>query len=247
MVSRVSYLCNRYEKPTVNIIDDIAMVTFTNDAADNMKKRLKQLFINYFVLTGNPKYLNLIEDTDLMRISTIHKFARELIKEASLQMGLGDNFAITSGGYSKEQIYEKYLNTFIEKKEAENPNFINEIQIPLYQFRRMLVEFSNQLYNKSIDIKKIKEEALGNPPALMLFFNEIIMEVIIAAELEYEKKIQESNKVDLRETMILLNDVVSNRDKAKTHFKYKHIFIDEFQDTDDAQIDSFMKICLYLK
>lgn len=91
MVSRVSYLCNRYENPIVNVIDDIAMVTFTNDAADNMKKRLKQLFINYYVLTGNPKYLNLIEDTDLMRISTIHKFARELIKESSLQMGLGDN------------------------------------------------------------------------------------------------------------------------------------------------------------
>jgi len=242
MVSRVSFLCNRYENPVVNIIDDIAMVTFTNDAADNMKKRLKQLFINYFVLTGNPKYLNLIEDTDLMKISTIHKFARELIKEAALQIGLGDNFAITSGDYSKEQIYEKYLNAFIEKKEAENPNFINEIKIPLYQFRRMLIEFSNQLYNKSIDIKKIKEEALGNPPVLMPFFNEIIMDVIIASEIEYEAKIQESNKVDLRETMILLNDVVSDKNKEKTHLKYKHIFIDEFQDTDDAQIDSFLKI-----
>ena len=242
MVSRVSFLCNRYEKPIVNVIDDIAMVTFTNDAADNMKKRLKQLFINYFVLTRNPKYLNLIEDTDLMRISTIHKFARELIKETSLQMGLGDNFAITSGDYFKEQIYEKYLNAFIEKKEAANPNFINEIKIPLYQFRRMLIEFSNQLYNKSVDIKKMKEEALGNPPALMPFFNEIIMDVIIAAELEYETKIQESNKVDLRETMILLNDVVSNKNKENTHLKYKHIFIDEFQDTDDAQIDSFLKI-----
>lgn len=241
MVSRVSFLCNRYEKPIVNIVDDIAMVTFTNDAADNMKKRLKQLFINYFVLTRNPKYLNLIEDTDLMRISTIHKFARELIKEASLQLGLGDNFAITSGDYAKEQIYEKYLNAFIAKKEAENSNFINEIKIPLYQFRKMLIEFSNQLYNKSIDIKKIKEEALGNPPALMPFFNEIIMEVIIAAELEYEAKVQESNKVDLREIMILLNDVISNN-KEKTHLKYRHIFIDEFQDTDDAQIDSFLKI-----
>ena len=240
MVSRVSFLCNRYEKPIVNVVDDIAMVTFTNDAADNMKKRLKQLFINYFVLTRNPKYLNLIEDTDLMRISTIHKFARELIKEASLQMGLGDNFAITSGDYSKEQIYEKYLNAFIEKKEVTNPNFINEIKIPLYQFRRMLIEFSNQLYNKSIDIKKMKEEALGNPPALMPFFNEIIMDVIIAAELEYETKIRESNKVDLREIMILLNDVVSNKNKENTHLKYKHIFIDEFQDTDDVQIDSFL-------
>lgn len=242
MVSRVSYLCNRYENPIVNVIDDIAMVTFTNDAADNMKKRLKQLFINYFVLTGNPKYLNLIEDTDLMRISTIHKFARELIKEASLQMGLGDNFSIISGDFSKEQIYEKYLNAFIAKKESENPNFINEIKLPLYQLRRMLIEFSNQLYNKSIDIKKIKEVELGQAPRLMPFFNEIIVEVVIAAEKEYEQKIQESNKIDLREIMILLNAVVNQKDKKKTHLDYKHIFIDEFQDTDDAQIDSFLRI-----
>lgn len=242
MVSRIAFLCNKYENPTVNLIDDVAMVTFTNDAADNMKNRLKQMFINYFVLTSNPKFLKYIEDTDLMRISTIHKFAREIIKEASMQMGSGDNFAITSGDYIKEQIYERYLNDFIAKKEAENPNFINEIKLPLYQFRRMLVEFSNQLYNKSIDIKKIKEDELGQSPGLLPFFNEIIMEVIIAAELEYEAKIQESNKIDLRETMIILNDVVNQKDKEKTHLDYKYIFIDEFQDTDDAQIDSFLKI-----
>lgn len=242
MVSRIAFLCNKFENPTVNLIDDIAMVTFTNDAADNMKNRLKQMFINYFVLTSNPKFLKYIEDTDFMCISTIHKFAREIIKEASMQMGLGDNFAITSGDYIKEQIYEKYLNDFIAKKEAENPNFINEIKLPLYQFRRMLVEFSNQLYNKSIDIKKIKEEELGNAPGLLPFFNEIIMEVIIAAEIEYATKIQESNKIDLRETMIVLNDVVNQKDKDKTHLDYKYIFIDEFQDTDDAQIDSFLKI-----
>lgn len=242
MVSRIAFLCNKFENPTVNLIDDIAMVTFTNDAADNMKNRLKQMFINYFVLTSDPKFLKYIEDTDFMRISTIHKFAREIIKEASMQMGLGNNFAITSGDYIKEQIYEKYLNDFIAKKEAENPNFINEIKLPLYQFRRMLVEFSNQLYNKSIDIKKIKEEELGNAPGLLPFFNEIIMEVIIAAEIEYATKIQESNKIDLRETMIVLNDVLNQKDKDKTHLDYKYIFIDEFQDTDDAQIDSFLKI-----
>lgn len=242
MVSRIAFLCNKYENPTVNLIEDVAMVTFTNDAADNMKNRLKQMFINCFVLTSNPKFLKYIEDTDFMRISTIHKFAREIIKESSMQMGLGDNFAITSGDYIKEQIYEKYLNDYIAKKEAENPNFINEIKLPLYQFRRMLVEFSNQLYNKSIDIKKIKDEELGQAPGLLPFFNEIILEVIIAAEIEYETRIQESNKIDLRETMIILNDVVNQKDKEKTHLDYRYIFIDEFQDTDDAQIDSFLKI-----
>lgn len=242
MISRIAFLCNKYENPTVNLIEDIAMVTFTNDAADNMKNRLKQMFINYFILTSDPKFLKYIEDTDFMCISTIHKFAREIIKEASMQMGLGENFAITSGDYVKEQIYEKYLNAFIAKKEAENLNFINEIKLPLYQFRRMLVEFSNQLYNKSVDIKKIKEEELGQAPGLLPFFNEIILEVIIAAEMEYETRIQESNKIDLRETMIILNDVVNRKDKEKTHLEYRYIFIDEFQDTDDAQIDSFLKI-----
>ena len=242
MVSRIAFLCNKYENPVVNVIDDIAMVTFTNDAADNMKNRLKQLFINYFVLTSNPKYLRYIEDTDFMRISTIHKFAREIIKEISMHMGLGENFAITSGDYAKERIYEKYLNAFIERKEQENPNFINDIKLPIYQFRRMLVDFSNQLYNKSIDIKTVKESELGQAPSLMPFFNEIVVDVIIAAEKEYAEKIQESNKIDLRETMILLNEVVSQKDRDKTHLNYKYIFIDEFQDTDDAQIDSFLKI-----
>lgn len=131
MVSRIAFLCNKYENPTENLIDDIAMITFTNDAADNMKNRLKQMFINYFVLTSNPKFLKYIENIDFMRISTIHKFAREIIKGASMQMGLGDNFAITSGDYIKEQIYEKYLNDFIAQKEVDNPNFINEIKLPL--------------------------------------------------------------------------------------------------------------------
>lgn len=242
MVSRIAYLCNKYEEPIINVIDDIAMVTFTNDAADNMKSRLKQLFINYFVLTRNPKYIKYIEDINFMQISTIHKFARDIIKESSMHMGLGSNFAITSGDYAKEQIYEKYLNAYIEKKEEENLNFINEIKLPLYQFKHMLVEFSNQLYNKSIDIKKIKVEELGQSVPSMPFFNDIITEVIIAAENEYEQKIQETNKIDLRETMILLNGVVNENDKRKTHLAYKFIFIDEFQDTDDVQIDSFLKI-----
>lgn len=51
MVSRVAYLCNKESESVSNIAEEIAMVTFTNDAAINMKKRLKQMFINYFVLT----------------------------------------------------------------------------------------------------------------------------------------------------------------------------------------------------
>ena len=62
MVSRIAYLCNKEVDAVSNIADEIAVVTFTNDAAINMKKRLKQMFVNYFVLTGREKYLKFVED-----------------------------------------------------------------------------------------------------------------------------------------------------------------------------------------
>ena len=46
MVSRVAFLCNKKNDPISNFEDEIALVTFTNDAANNMKTRLKQLFVN---------------------------------------------------------------------------------------------------------------------------------------------------------------------------------------------------------
>lgn len=54
-------LCNK-GRFRLNIAEEIAMVTFTNDAAINMKKRLKQMFVNYFVLTGREKFLKFVED-----------------------------------------------------------------------------------------------------------------------------------------------------------------------------------------
>ena len=68
------------------------------------------------------------------------------------------------------------------------------------------------------------------------------MKVMIPAENEYEEQIFSKNKIDLKESMLLLNDAVNGVFKGKCSFKYKYLFIDEFQDTDDVQIDSFLKL-----
>ena len=58
MVSRIAYLCNRTADAVVDIVSDIAMITFTTDAAENMNSRVKKMFMNYFVLTSNEKYMH---------------------------------------------------------------------------------------------------------------------------------------------------------------------------------------------
>lgn len=241
MVSRISFLCNKKECEIGDIVQDIAMVTFTNEAADNMKKRLKRLFENYFVLTRKPKYLSLIEAVDQMQISTIHKFSKKLIQEASMKLGFGHEFTVTSGNYVKEIIYDKYLNEFIAKEEKNNPNVVKDLRIPVYQFRKHLMNFSKQLYNKSFDIKKISIQEMGKFEAIP-FFNDIIQEVVIKAEKEYAEKNEKTNKIDLQNFMMLMERVTGADYIKEMNLHYKYLFIDEFQDTDDCQIRAFLNI-----
>lgn len=241
MVSRIAYLCMSRKRFVNNLVDEIAMVTFTNEAADNMKLRLKQYFMNCYILTKNKKVLHEIEAVDLMQISTIHKFAKTVLQSSAMEYGLGADFAISSSEYAKEQVYEKYLNNFLVEKQKEDANFAQQLRMPVHKFRKLLMHFSQQLYNKSYGIKELKAENLGTFEAWP-FFNEVIMKVMIPAENEYEEQIFSKNKIDLKESMLLLNDAVNGAFKGKCSFKYKYLFIDEFQDTDDVQIDSFLKL-----
>jgi DNA helicase-2/ATP-dependent DNA helicase PcrA len=241
MVSRIAYLCLSRSHFVNNLVDEIAMVTFTNEAADNMKVRLKRYFMNCYILTKNKKILHEIEAVDLMQISTIHKFAKAVLQSTAMEYGLGAEFAISSSEYAKEQVYEKYLNDFLVRRQKEEANFAQQLRMPVHKFRKLLMHFSQQLYNKSYGIKELKAENLGTFEEWP-FFNEVIMEVIIPAEKEYEEQISSKNKVDLKESMLLLNDAVNGAFREKCGLRYKYLFIDEFQDTDDVQIDSFLKL-----
>lgn len=241
MVSRIAYLCLSRSHFVNNLVDEIAMVTFTNEAADNMKVRLKRYFMNCYILTKNKKILHEIEAVDLMQISTIHKFAKAVLQSTAMEYGLGAEFAISSSEYAKEQVYEKYLNDFLVRRQKEEANFAQQLRMPVHKFRKLLMHFSQQLYNKSYGIKELKAENLGTFEEWP-FFNEVIMEVMIPAEKEYEEQIFSKNKIDLKESMLLLNDAVNGAFREKCGLRYKYLFIDEFQDTDDVQIDSFLKL-----
>ena len=157
---------------------------------------------------------------------------KEKIQEAdAMEYGLGADFAISSSEYAKEQIYEKYLNNFLIKKQRENSGFTQHLRMPVWKFRKLLMRFSQQLYNKSYGINELKAENLGTFEEWP-FFNDVIMKVIIPAENEYKEHIFSKNKIDLKESMLLLNDAVNGVFKEKCGLKYKYLFIDEFQDTD---------------
>jgi len=243
MVSRVAFLCNKGMCPVSNIADEIAMVTFTNDAAINMRKRLKQMFVNYFILTGSEEYLKNVEDVDRANISTIHKFTLTILREQPLYTGLGTNFKISSDEHVRGQIYDMYLNNYLEEMQEDNSNFENEIPVAVYDLKKKIMGIADRLLEKSIDFDQIQGNQMGvtvenNIP----YFNEIIQQVIFPAEREYLDSIKQGNNMDLKECIIVLNKILSSSCDSLNFLKIKYLFIDEFQDTDDIQIEVFQKL-----
>lgn len=211
MVSRIAFLCNKQDEPVMNIADEVAMVTFTNDAAINMKKRLKQMFVNYFVLTGYERYLKYVEDIDRANISTIHKFAINILRGESLYTGLGTNFRISSNEYERGKAYDLFLNEYLEKKEEENANFSNELPIPVYDLKKKLMNVADRLFDKSINLETIKSSEMGTVVENNIpYFNDLLQEVMFPAEAIYTEMMRNSNDIDLRDCLIELDKILSN-------------------------------------
>lgn len=74
----------------------------------------------------------------------------------------------------------------------------------------------------------------------MPYLNRIIEKVVVETEKEYSKFLIDNNAVALSEYMIHLNKCIDNKAFNTNLYEFKYVFIDEFQDTDDAQIASFV-------
>ena len=241
MVSRIAYLCSHASNSGVfDPSAEIAMLTFTADAALNMKSRLKQLFINYFILTNDTQYLDMVTNIEKMRISTIHSFAKEIISNTAITLGIGTDFTTITGKYDKQKIFDRLFTEYLEEENERSPIFFDRLPIRIEEFRKRMLDVANKLYEKGCDIKTVKMNAWGTSPEQIPYLNKIYEKVVVETEKEYSKFLIENNSVALSEYMIYLSKCISNEAFNANLFEFKYIFIDEFQDTDDAQISAFI-------
>lgn len=243
MVSRVAYLCNKIEDPITNLDEEIALVTFTNDAANNMKVRLKQMFKNYYLLTSNPKYIHNIENIESAHVTTIHKLSFDILRQFSIYTGVGSNFTISSDEFTRGQLYDEYLSLFLLEKQEKNSTFINELSVPVYELKKKAMGIADKLLSKSIKLETISVSGMGDTvEGVVPYFNEIIEKVVIPSEIAYCLDRHEQNVLDLNECISLLETVLDQVGDRFDFLKYRFMFVDEFQDTDDVQIRVFQKL-----
>lgn len=257
MISRIAYVCYTQNVTLQKMADRIVMITFTNEAANQMERKLKKYFRNCYLLTSNAEYLSMISCVDSMQISTIHSYAKQLIAQLGTSFGYGIDLGITSSEYNRRRKISDILDSEIRKnaKKYGSAQYSQMLGMPVYAIRDNILDFIAKLHNKSVNVGEISATDFGSLAAgdSHSALHELLAAVIPQVEREYLSELQEENKIHLSAMMSTLSRFINapesekrirelKRDKYATQF----MFVDEFQDTDDTQIESLLKIANYL-
>lgn len=231
IIARINYLIWKNNYNADELKQKITMITFTNEAANSMKKKLAEDFFCKYILTRNIKWFNFIEVAENMNISTIHSFAKRIISENSVHLGLGKDFRIITAKTEREKLIDKQLSELL----VNNPKLIDDLDIPVFYLSKRIEEVISKLENKNLDIvKQVKDLDFGTSNPFEPYIN-----LIYSTEKNILEYCKENNAIalgDLIKRLSSLYDLISKYPVNKEKMP-DFMFVDEFQDTDDVQID----------
>lgn len=233
MISRINFLVYSHKLDPMGLRESIFLITFTNEAARNMKAKLQKNFNNYFLLTRNYDFFRLIETVEHMNISTIHALAKKILQKYSVKLGLGKDVKIVTGKYERNQLLANSLNEYLIEKTNENQDFIPELKLTMYHLQDRLKSIILKLENKNMDILYDNPE-FGTSPINKL--DELIPTVLKNSENNLRTYLEERNSIRLSDLMIRLKFLIDEL-QSEIESGIKYLFVDEFQDTDDVQIE----------
>ena len=240
MISRINYLIYKHNLDESNLKDSIILITFTNEAAKNMKRRLQESLINRYFVTKDYSALQMVECVENMNICTIHSLTKKILKKYAIKLGLGEELKVTSGVYELTKVIDEVTNEYLKNNTylKENNTFG---ELNLYKLKDRVNQLTGKLANKNLDIVNDSID-FGYIEDGTVDRQEIASTILEIAK-ESEKRVKENsclnNSVRLNDLMMKLKLLVNNHydDLKKEQSNLKYVFVDEYQDTDDVQIN----------
>lgn len=240
MISRITYLIYKHGYSPEEMVENIYLITFTNDAADNMKNRLRSYFMNYYILTKNLEIFKRIEYISKMNISTIHSLCKKIIDKFATELGLGKDSKIIQGSKEKNNLVDDMISEFLDE------NYLGKDTLEIfgfrsYELRDRIISLVDKIEQKNILLNENYNFGDNDRPIDKLIRNivpQIQKQLIINANNE--------NSIRLSQLIILIRQILNNPEAIEVQkIKLDYLFVDEFQDTDDIQIElmgQFQKI-----
>lgn len=230
MINRMIFLRKTIENFS---FEDVAMITFTNKASREMREKLLCLLDKYYKVTKNHKYLDMMDEVSKCNISTIHGFSKKLINKYGKNIGINKEVKVKSFKYKREIAIIEALNK-IYKEDKDLYEIVK--YYPIYELESKILSIWEKLDNYSIDTNsKDYIVDLGNDDK---GFSKLLYKVISYAQESINR--EKENNIEISDLMKML----SNKELYNQNNKmYKLIMVDEFQDSDNIQIEFIANFC----
>lgn len=233
---KTSVLIQRY----LNILDneadttplDIAVITFTKDAEHELKDRLSQTLNNGTLRPFTQK--KLLEGLPRAKISTIHSFCSEIIREHALFLGIDPMFRIAEGAESGFLIDDAVAYCFQLAGKTKNNSLkfcLSTVsRFRLTQHLRWLLLHPDAFCLSSPDPIDLEGDDLQT-----LYFHHL--KQVGTFGLNHLSKLKKAKAVLFFDDLIPLATQALQDPNClqKTRESLKHLMVDEFQDTDKKQ------------
>lgn len=254
MISRIAYICYKQNCAMKEMASRIVMITFTDDAANQMEEKIKQHFNNYYLLTGNTDCLAFINMIEGMQISTIHSYAKKIITALGMEFGYGEELSVTSGDYKLKQIISETVDNYIvDKQKKKGHDFVRKLGMPIFQINKNILTMLTRLHNQSVDVAGLQKESFGiSISEGGEELHDLITTVVPEIERQAEDYFRSKNRLHLSNMMSVLDQCTRNEENVQRLLRMQtgrpqFMFVDEFQDTDDVQIEALTRIATLLQ
>lgn len=249
MIDRILYILST----STCSLKDISMITFTNDSTNEMRKRLTEKFLTLYQLTHSSKYLLYTEDVKDLEISTIDSFAKSLLTILGHELGYGLNITISNLKKEKNDIIESLVDEYFESN-GNAQGWIQELRsnnnFNHYDLTNKIKDFWTEMHTKGLTINEIEGLDWGTESQSnqnLNNFQALFKYVFERCEKELDLVKKQRNVISMGDFTRKLRQFSDNKDVWKQVPRKKILFIDEFQDSDDGQIEMIANLCAHLK
>ena len=197
---------------------EILAITFTNKAANEMKRRL-------FEFECNAEY---------MHISTIHSFCATVLRREATALNRGSNFSIYDED-EKKSVLKKIVKGVFDDGDAK---MVDGFCDSISEIKNNAPELLDGDIEELADTDEYLREQLDKLSAVTeCAVNEELIKVIR----EYAVKMTENNAMDFDDLLYYTHKLFTTCPEILNKYRdrYKFVLIDEFQDTNKVQYQIF--------
>lgn len=237
MVDRILYLMHMV--PDLNM-SEIYMITFTNEATNQMNDRLQEMLLKKYSLTGNQKYLSWLEQQSQMHISTIDSLAYDLFRRFGTSVGFGRDLGIQPLERERKNLIKDILSDQLNDKK----NIASQLGMNYSDAGKVIDAYWKELTSKGYTISEVLKKDWGDTEegTIPSNFQRILKAVLKQFEGKYAQLKLEENAISINDLFFDFGHYLLEDKLDCKGLGMKYLFVDEFQDTDATQIQTFARL-----